>query len=113
MKLARVLGLLVAALAALAVLSSPSPVHAVDDDDGEVISFAFRLNTLLKDVVDEHAKSTLAEDDDRKRDEEEVEERSLEEEDRPEEEEEEEEEVEEEEAPDDQDAGDSENEEFF
>jgi len=105
MKLARVLGLLVAALAALAVLSSPSPVHAVDDDDGEVISFAFRLNTLLKDVVDEHAKSTLAEDDDRKRDEEEVEERSLEEEDRPEEEEEE--------APDDQDAGDSENEEFF
>lgn len=58
MKLARVLGLLVAALAALAVLSSPSPVHAVDDDDGEVISFAFRLNTLLKDVVDEHAKSS-------------------------------------------------------
>ena len=57
MKVARVLGLLVAALAALAVLSSPSPVHA-DHSDGEIIGFAFRLNTLLKDVVDEHAKSS-------------------------------------------------------
>merc|ERR1712100_336336 len=92
MKVARVLGLLVAALAALAVLSSPSPVHA-DHSDGEIIGFAFRLNTLLKDVVDEHAKSTLAKDDDRNvQDEEEVEGRSLEEGDRPEEEEEEEEE---------------------
>ena len=57
MKVARVLGLLVAALAALAVLSSPSPVHA-DHSDGEIIGFAFRLNTLLKDVVEDHAKSS-------------------------------------------------------